>query len=105
VFALAFESYRQRPRRSVLLIAIATASAFLYMLVSWVAETQSPAFWNLLSLANIGRAVLWVAGMFLLLRELSPPALGRAEPSAAPNSAPAASVDNSSAPGGPPSVS
>jgi peptidoglycan/LPS O-acetylase OafA/YrhL len=105
VLGISIASYRQRPRRSVMLIAIAASSGFLYMLVSWVAGTQSPVFWNFLSIVNIGGAVLWVAGMFLLLRELSQPEMGRAGPTTPPNGGPTASVDNSNASGGPPSVS
>jgi peptidoglycan/LPS O-acetylase OafA/YrhL len=99
VLGIAIESYRHRPRWSVMLIAIAAATGFFYMLVSWVAETQSPVFWNLLSVVNIAGALLWVAGMYLLLRELSRPT-GAAEPSDPPHDGPATSVDNSDAPGG-----
>jgi hypothetical protein len=105
VLGITVESYRRRPRRSVMLIAIGAAVGFLYVAVSWMAETTSPVFWSLLSVANIGAALLWIAGVYLLLAEIGRIDEARAEPGAAPNGGPAASVDSSSAPGGPPSVS
>ncbi len=46
--------------------------------------------------------VIWRLGVAALAGPVTP---GTAEPGAAPNGGPAASVDNSNAPGGPPSVS
>ncbi len=88
-----------------MLIAIAAAIGFLYILISWVAETQSQAFWNLMSAVNIGGALLSVVGMYLLLTEINQTDTGHAEPGAAPNGGPAAPVDNLNTSGGPPSVS
>ena len=105
VLGITIESYRRRPRRSVMLIAIGGAVGFLYVIVSWIVETRSPVVWSLLSLANIGAALFWIAGIYLLLAEIGRIDGTRAELGAAPNGGPAASVDDPNAPGGPPSVS
>jgi hypothetical protein len=105
VLGITIESNRRRRRRSVMLIAIGAAVAFLYLALSWILEATSAVFWSLLSLANTSAALLWIAGMYLLLAEISRIEGAGAEPGAAPNSGPAASVDNANAPGGPPSVS
>lgn len=88
-----------------MLKAVGSAVGFLYVALSWMTETTSPVLWNLLSLANIGAALLWIAGIYLLLAEIGRIDGARAETSATPNAGPAASVDNTGAPVGPPSVS
>ena len=99
------ESYRRRPRRSILLIAIGSATASSYGVLSWMAETTSPVFWGLMSLVNIGAGVFWLVGVYLLLSEIGRIDGTRAEPGAPPNAGPAVPVDNPNGPGGPPSVS
>jgi peptidoglycan/LPS O-acetylase OafA/YrhL len=105
VLGITIDSYRRRPRRSVLLIAVGAAVGFAYVAMSWMAETTSPFFWGLMSLVNISAGVLWIAGVYLLLAEISRVEGAGAEPGAPPNGGPAVPVDNSNAPGGPPSVS
>ena len=108
VLGIAIESYRRCRRRSVMLIAIGAAVGFLYIVLSWMAQTTSELFWNVMSLANILGALFWIAGVYLLLTEVSRGDKAGAEPCrtpAPPNGGPAASVDNPNAPGGPPSVS
>jgi len=102
VLGITIESYRRRPRRSIMLIAIGAAAAFLYVALSWIAETTSPVFWGLVSLVNITAGLLWIAGLYLLLAEITRIEETGAEPGAAPNGGPAASVDDSNDAAGPP---
>lgn len=71
VLGLCIGSYRQRPRRSVLLIALGAGVAFVCVAAQWIAETPSKGFWALLSVANIGASAVSVAGMYRLLAEIS----------------------------------
>jgi hypothetical protein len=105
VLGITIESYRRRPRRSVMLIAIGAAVSFLYVTLSWIVETTSPVFWSLLSLANIGAALLWIAGIYRLLAEIRRIDEPRAESGAAPNGGPATPSAKSGVAEGPPSGS
>lgn len=105
VLGITIGSYRRRPRRSVMLIAIGSAAGFVYVALSWIAETTSPAFWGFISLVNIGAGVLWIAGVYLLLDEIARIEATGAEPGAPPNGGPAEPVGGSDVTGGPRSVS
>jgi hypothetical protein len=104
VLGITFDSYRRRPRRSVMLIAIGAAAGFSYVALSWIAGATSPVFWGMMSLVNISSGVLWIAGMYLLLAEITRNDGTSAEPGAS-NGGAAAPVENSNASGGPPMVS
>jgi hypothetical protein len=71
VLGITIASYRRRPRRSVMLIALGAASAFICIVVRCIAGTTSPMFWGLMSLVSISADVFWVAGVYLLLAELT----------------------------------
>ena len=88
-----------------MLIAVGAAVGFVYVALSWIAETTSPVFWSVMSLANIGAGLLWITGVYLLLAEISRVEGTRAEPCATPNGGPATPLGDSGVTEGPPSVS
>lgn len=87
VLGITIESYRRCRRRSVALIATSAAVGFICILTSWMAQTNSEVFWNVISVTNILTALLWIFGLYLLLAEVHRSAGATAEPSARPNDA------------------
>jgi hypothetical protein len=106
VCAFASQLYQRTSRRSALLLAVAAALGAIHSLLPWIRPTSSSwGYWYLINFMNLVDAGLWLVGSWLLFREFGDLYRKFAQPNAAPNGGPAASVDKSNAPGGPPSVS
>jgi hypothetical protein len=63
--------YIRRARLSVLLIAISAALGAMRSAVFWIAQSWSPAAWNVLNVAFGLDLVFWTVGICLLFREFS----------------------------------
>ncbi len=106
VCALAAMAYQGTRKRCLLLIALSAGiGAVLSIAPRLRADTPSWTFWVCYTTGSICDILLWVSGAYLLFRDYAGLLAHPAQPGAAPNVGPAASLGNSGVTEGPPSVS